>query len=349
MNWGIGQLISSGVLKALLRRNDQWAYRIPFALQWMWPVPLVAAIIFAPESPWWLVRQERNEDAKKALRALTSSVSEDELDQTVSMMRHTNAIEREMEKEMSAGTSYFDCFKGVNLRRTEITIIAWVIQAACGASLISYAAYFFQQAGLPTDISFDFSMAVYATAVGGVFVSWFAMTYLGRRTIYIGGLSIIFLTMLSIGFAGLANNTASSFAIGSLLLIFTLCYDISVGTVAYSVVAEMPASRLRTKTIALARVFYNCQGIINGVITPYMLNPGEWNWKGRTGFFWAGTTFLCLVWTFFRLPEPKGRTYAELDVLFEQKVSARKFSSSVADPFQLHAAGETYVEQKEGL
>jgi SP family general alpha glucoside:H+ symporter-like MFS transporter len=336
MNWGFGQLLSSGVLRALLSREDEWAYRIPFAMQWMWPVPLIVAIAFAPESPWWLVRRGRNEDAKKSLQALTSAMSDEELNQTVSMMRHTNEveIEIEIEKQMEAGTSYLDCFKGVNLRRTEITIVSWVVQAACGASLIGYSAYFFRQAGLPTTISFDFSMAVYAAAIAGVFISWFAMAHFGRRTIYLAGLGAIFLTMLSIGGAGLAENRPSSFAIGSLLLVFTLIYDITVGSLAYSIVTEMPSSRLRTKTIVLARSTYNCQGIINGVITPYMLNPGAWNWSGRTGFFWAGTSFLCLTWTFFRLPEPAGRTFAEMDVLFEQKVSARKFEETDVNLFQ---------------
>lgn len=31
----MGQFIASGVLRAVLTRDDQWAYRIPFALQWM--------------------------------------------------------------------------------------------------------------------------------------------------------------------------------------------------------------------------------------------------------------------------------------------------------------------------
>lgn len=31
--WGIGQLISSGVLRALLNRTDQWGWRIPLAVQ----------------------------------------------------------------------------------------------------------------------------------------------------------------------------------------------------------------------------------------------------------------------------------------------------------------------------
>lgn len=33
--WVMGQLLASGVLRALLSRQDVWAFRIPFALQWV--------------------------------------------------------------------------------------------------------------------------------------------------------------------------------------------------------------------------------------------------------------------------------------------------------------------------
>lgn len=46
------------------------------------------------------------------------------------------------------------------------------------------------------------------------------------------------------------------------------------------------------------------------------------------GFIWGGTCFCVLLWAFFRLPETKGRTYEELDVLFSQKISARKFENT---------------------
>jgi len=205
---------------------------------------------------------------------------------------------------------------------------------------MGYAAYFFEQAGLPTSISFDFSITLYAVAMIGVVLSWFAMTYLGRRTIYLSGLTAQCLVLLLIGSISFAKSKAASYATGSLLLLFTLCYDIAVGTVAYSIVAEMPSNRLRTKTIVLARSLYNVQGIINGVITPYMLNPTAWHWKGKAGFFWAGTALLCLIWAYFRLPEPKGRTYGELDVLFEQNVPARKFKKAVVDPFRVHDSAQ---------
>lgn len=45
-------------------------------------------------------------------------------------MRHTNEVEKEMETIMSAGTNYWDCFKGVNRRRTEIVMIGWLVQCA---------------------------------------------------------------------------------------------------------------------------------------------------------------------------------------------------------------------------
>lgn len=50
--WCIGQLVAAGVLYGCLKIDNSWAYRIAYAVQWAWPVPLMAIIWFAPESPW---------------------------------------------------------------------------------------------------------------------------------------------------------------------------------------------------------------------------------------------------------------------------------------------------------
>jgi MFS transporter, SP family, general alpha glucoside:H+ symporter len=78
----------------------------------MWPLPLAIAIFMAPESPWWLVRRGRVEDAKKSLLRLTSLDREADFDadETVAMIAHTTALE----EQMSEGASYLDCFKGVD-------------------------------------------------------------------------------------------------------------------------------------------------------------------------------------------------------------------------------------------
>jgi SP family general alpha glucoside:H+ symporter-like MFS transporter len=97
-------------------------------------------------------------------------------------------------------------------------------------------------------------------------------------------------------------------------------------------------------------------GLINNALTPNMINPTAWGWGAKSGFFWAGVCALCWVWTYFRLPEPKGRTYGELDVLFENGVSARKFASTTVDQFSSEhmevvvdtaEKGTVYVKHKE--
>lgn len=159
------------------------------------------------------------------------------------------------------------------------------------------------------------------------------MSHAGRRTLYVNGLAILTILLLLIGLIAISNSKHAAWGIGSLLLVYTFTYDITVGPVCYSLVAEIPSTRLKTKSIVLARNIYNVVGIINGIIVPYMLNPTAWNWKGKAGFFWAGMCFLCFLWSHFRLPEPKNRTYGEMDVLFERRVSARKFRDTDVSPW----------------
>ena len=143
--------------------------------------------------------------------------------------------------------------------------------------------------------------------------------------------------LLVVGGLGVSKSSGAGWGVGSLLLIYTFIYDFTVGPVCYSLVAEIPSTRLKIKTVVLARNFYNIGGIVNNILMPRMIGLNEWNWGAKTGFFWAGACALLLIWTYFRLPEPKGRTYAELDVLFENKVSAKKFAKTKVDLFSGHS------------
>ncbi|PWZ03711.1 general substrate transporter [Testicularia cyperi] len=346
--WVIGQLVATGVLRATVNRTDHWAYKIPYALQWIWPVPIFIGCIFAPESPWWLVRQNRLEDAKKSLKRLAANdreFTDHEANQTVQMMIHTN----ELEKAAAEGGSYWDCFKRTDRRRTEIACVVWLIQVFCGGPLMGLSSYFYQKAGLPTDQAFNLSIGQFAMGLVGTLSSWFLLKKAGRRSIYLWGQVALCVLMITTG--GLAFKSSSqsvSWAIGSMLLMFTFIYDLTVGPVCYCLVAEISSTRLRAKTIVLARNAYNIGGIIANVLSPRMLNSTEWNWGAKAGFFWAGTGALCLVWTYFRLPETMNRSYGALDILFEQKVSARKFASTEVDMFASHSQATHLSDEKAG-
>lgn len=161
------------------------------------------------------------------------------------------------------------------------------------------------------------------------------MGHCGRRTLYFYGLCTLTTILLIIGFCSLApqGDSGARWAIGSMLLLFTFVYDATVGPICYALVAEHPSTRLRQKTVVLARNCYNISGIVVNILTTRQLNDTAWGWAAKSGFFWGGMCGLCALWTFFRLPEPKGRTFAELDVLYENKVSARKFHKTEVDAF----------------
>ncbi|KAF5016118.1 hypothetical protein F66182_12305, partial [Fusarium sp. NRRL 66182] len=222
----------------LVGRPDQWSYRIPFALQWIWPLPLMIVCFFAPESPWYLVRHDRLEEAKHSLRRLGGNKTEEQINGQLAMLVHTAKIESSLE----VGKSYLDCFKGTDLRRTEICCLAFVGQIMSSSSFAYSPSYFF------------------------------------------------------------------------------------------------------TTAVSLARVSYQIINIVSQVLEPYFMNPTAWNASGKTGFFWGGTALIIFVWSYFRLPEAKGRTYEELDIIFARKVSARKFASQEVDAYAARDVVDTEKE-----
>ncbi|KAF3065960.1 Maltose permease MAL31 [Daldinia childiae] len=330
MCWVIGQFFAAAVNKGSVGRLDEWAYRIPFGVQWVWPVPILAGLVFAPESPWWYIRKGNREAARESLLRLTSpNDSSFNADETIAMIEHTN----ELEKKMKQGLTYRDCFKGIDLRRTEIVVGIWLVQTLGGQNLMGYFPYFLTQAGLDASNSFSLSMGQYALGMVGTAGSWFLMSRMGRRTIHFSGLCCQLLILIIVGSLSFAGTNSSVWAIGGMLIVFTFVYDFTVGPVTYSLISELSSTRLKAKTIVLARVAYNASNIFVNVMTNYQLSSTAWNWGAKTAFFWAGTCLISSVWVFFRLPEPKGRTYAELDLLFEHHVSARSFSKTKIDPF----------------
>jgi SP family general alpha glucoside:H+ symporter-like MFS transporter len=113
MCWSLGNMISNGVTYVMNQRTDEWAYRLPFALQWMFPTPLLILVIFAPESPWWLVRKGRHDEALKSIRRLGSKSAPDPTDVLAMMIRTAN-----IEQQETQGASYRDLLRGTDLRRT---------------------------------------------------------------------------------------------------------------------------------------------------------------------------------------------------------------------------------------
>ncbi|OLN88135.1 Maltose permease MAL31-like protein 1 [Colletotrichum chlorophyti] len=327
----IGQLIAAGILAGLIPLRDQWSFRIPFALQWAWPVVLIPLLVFAPESPWHLVRKGRVDEAEASLSRLQRrKVNNLDVKYRLKEIQDTN----DLEEKHQTGTSYWDCFRGVELRRTEIACMAFAAQVLSGSNFAYNSVYFFQQVGLQTQDTYNLNIGGTALALAGTFFNWFAlMPRFGRRRIFLWGMFTMSVILFVIGvldeftYSSSTLSKAIGWAQAALTLVWTFIFQLSVGQLGWAIPSEVGSTRLRQKTICIARFAYYVMNLLASTIQPYFINPNSLNLKGKTGFIWGSTAFCTFVWAFFRLPETKGRSYQELDYLFHRKIPTRLFET----------------------
>lgn len=123
----VGQLLSNSVIKGFGSRTDRWAYRGPFAVQLAFVALLLVGYPWAPESPVYLVKTGRLDDARKALRRVWGD--------SVDLTAKVAALEATISKERAAGhhkPSFMDCFRDTNRIRTIISTGVFVCQHAVG-------------------------------------------------------------------------------------------------------------------------------------------------------------------------------------------------------------------------
>ncbi|KAL2068616.1 hypothetical protein VTL71DRAFT_14953 [Oculimacula yallundae] len=354
ISWLLGQLLSAGVVIACKPLPGPWSYRLPFLLQTVFAIVLSVPVIFSPESPTWLVRNDRIEEAKKSLLRVTRRNAEGFCaDDAVDLLVERNNIEEARTK----GSSYIDCFKGKNWRRTRIAIGAWVSQSFCGSVLIGLSSLFYEEAGVPGSLPYTFTMVQSALGIVGGLLSSVLAAAFPRRNLFLFGLLSLGAVMLAIGgcswigspgkpsveaalLAGAGDSVKSTISAKAgwtvgLFLVWVFLYGCTIGPLAYSVASEIGSSRLTTNTIAIARTLYNVFNIVASTLANFQLTSKEnptspgWGWSTRwTAIFWSGFAFLFAVWSFFYLPEQTGITPDGMDSCFERGIKARAFKKT---------------------
>jgi len=129
----------------------------------------IPAIYFAPESPWYLVRHRRLEEAEHSLRRLQAPRRGIDPAKQLAQIIYTNNLE----EQLSVGTTYKDCFMGFERRRTEIACVVFGGQLVCGLCFAYASTYFFQQVGLDMDAAYSLGLGANALALLACFANWF--------------------------------------------------------------------------------------------------------------------------------------------------------------------------------
>ncbi|KAF4121494.1 MFS transporter, SP family, solute carrier family 2 (facilitated glucose transporter), member 8 [Geosmithia morbida] len=312
----VGQFIASGILKGTQILDGKEAYKIPIATRWALPATMLILIFFCPDPPFWLAKGGKDDRVERSIRRLASK----HVDPSLKLSHVYETLRLESLYMQAEGVpSIFEVFRRANLHRLVICVMAYDMQAFTGnISFINYAVYFFELVGL--DSSNAFSMNLGLTSIGfvGSCMSWWILPYVGRRAAYIGGTVTLMILCFVIATLDSApsSNAAAPWAQCALIITCNFVYDITIGPYCFVLLAEVSSARPRGLTIGLATVTCYLVSIFFAAIILYAMNEDRGNWRGNTGFLYAGLSLLCAVYCYFCMPETKGRTFEELDILF---------------------------------
>ena len=250
------------------------AARLPIALQWMFPTPLAILMFFAPESPWWLVRKGKYEQAAKSVSRLGRKSAVNQAD-TVAMMRRTIELEKS-----DRPPSYIEIFKATDLRRTLIVSAVYASQNLTGNLIANQAVYFFTKAGIDQQLAFGLGLITSALQMIFVMLSWILTAYFGRRSIYLWGSLANFILLIALGIAGsVTYNYSSKLAQAALGLIVSVLFTLGPAPASWVIIGETSAIRLRPLTTGFGRAVYYIVEIPCIFLAQYMLNTAGANRK----------------------------------------------------------------------
>ncbi|KZV66117.1 AmMst-1, partial [Peniophora sp. CONT] len=315
----IGLLLAAVINNATKVRPDHSSYRIPIAIQFIWAFVLDVGMLFLPESPRWLVKKHKDVAAAKAMgRLLALPHDSAEVEFEINEVRAALEIEEELNR-----SSWLDCFKSSDNKirmRTLTGIFLQAFQQLTGVNFIFYyGTTFFKQAG----ISNPFLISV-ATSVVNVFMTlpgMWGVEKLGRRTLLLGGaagMCICEFLVAIIGVTVSTSNQAGQNALIAFTCIYIAFFASTWGPVAWVVIGEIFPLSVRAKGIAMSSASNWLWNWAIAFATPYLVDsgPGDANLGVKVFFIWGGCCFLCFLFAFFFVPETKGLSLEQVDILY---------------------------------
>jgi sugar porter (SP) family MFS transporter len=294
--------ISTGVVVAyyvdfLLAGSGNWRWMfmsavLPSAL-------LLAGLVYLPETPRWMAARGKFEDAARVLARIESpqQVERDlqELHRVTEAdrLKFRDLLQRRFSKPLAVG------------------IVLAIFQQVTGVNtIVYYAPTIFQMVGFTSA-----SNAILATfligAVGltATVVSMFLVDKVGRRPLLlvsIGGMGLMLLHLSIV----LVSHNPPKWEVVADIIAYLAAFDIGLGPIFWLLISEIYPTTIRAQTMSLATMAIWAGDFL---VTATFLTLVEH--LGMTGCFklFAVLCLAALIFSFFFVPETRGRTLEEIE------------------------------------
>ncbi|KAK7207623.1 general substrate transporter [Myxozyma melibiosi] len=316
VNYGVNEHISG-------LSDTQW--RIPVSLQLVPGTLLVIAMSFQPESPRWLIRAGKTSQARKVLSYIRNLPADHEY-----VVWEVESVLNQIEHESYTGAdgSLKDKLKSIMLpgkrNRLILGCSMMILQNLSGTNALNYySTTIFRSIGFSGT-----SVGLLATGVYGffkcittIFFTFFVIERIGRRNSLIyGGIGtmvamfyLAFFGAVSGSFDGHAERNASAYVAIFMVYFFAVTFTLSWSGIPWIFAAEVFPASVRSVCVSMTTSSQWVGQFMIVYSTPYLMENIKWG----TFLVFGISLFFGVVFVFLWVPETKGMTLEEMDIMFE--------------------------------
>ncbi|OTB04022.1 hypothetical protein M426DRAFT_321113 [Hypoxylon sp. CI-4A] len=306
------------------------AFRLPWGLQMVPALLLLLGLLVLPESPRWLAKKDRWEEAKEVLVLVHGKGDPDSqlVSRELSEIREVVEFERQ-----NADVSYLELFRPKMINRTHIGLFTQIWSQLTGMNVMMYyISYIFTMTGsgddvlLPSGIQFIINVVMTVPAL-----IW--LDRWGRRpTMLIGAFFMCLWLCVNAGLFAVYSHAPAPHqfdtaaismvisgkpakAVIASTYLFVASYAPTWGPVSWTYPAELYPLRVRGKAVALAT---SANWAFNFALA-YFVPPAFASITWKTYVLFAVFCFAMFWHTFFMFPETGNKTLEEVAATFEDE------------------------------
>jgi len=283
--------------------NQQFGWRWMFGSEALPALLLLVLLLFVPESPRWLTKQNRGDEALAILcRVDGAEYAITELAEIKDAIAQESGSLRQLLRP------------GMKIVLV-IGVVLAILQQVTGINVFLYfGTEIFKKMGSETSAALLQTVVVGTVNLTFTIIAIWTVDRLGRKPLMMIGSIGMGISLLAMGLSAYLQKT--SIWVLLFILGYIACFALSVGPVTWVILSEIFPTRIRGRAMAIATV---CLWLANYLVSQTfpMMDENAWLLKTfhRAFPFWLYGIFCIVLLTFVWLfvPETKGKTLEEIE------------------------------------